>query len=290
MQRTTRKLIYFVSSALVVLIVLATFQILKVRGTFTPSRPASEAGGIAIEAGSPGHRIAGRLYVNGEPQPGSPLVIVLHGDAPGTNPSYQYLFASRVAAASPGTRVIALLRPGYSDPFGAKSDGDRGLFASGENYTPAVEQNLAAAIRELKDRWTASKLILVGHSGGATLTADIAALNPGLVQTAILVSCPCDVPAFRHHMAKLQSSPTWLLPVNALSPLQTLDTMNADTSILAISGANDPIALPQYTKAYVDKARSRGLNASMISIPTEGHEILLLPIVVQAVASEARSR
>jgi pimeloyl-ACP methyl ester carboxylesterase len=286
MQRTTRRVIYFVASVLVAVFLLATFQVLKVRGTFTPSRPASKAGGVAIQAGSSGHRIVGRLYITGEPQPGSPVVIVLHGDAPGVKPSYQYIFASKLATAAPGTRVIALLRPGYADPFGAKSDGDRGSFASGENYTPAVEQDLAAAIRDLKDRFNASRLILVGHSGGATLTADIAALNPRLVQTAILVSCPCDVPAFRHHMARLQWSPTWLLPVNALSPMQTLDTMDADTSILVISGADDPIALPQYSIAYVEKAKSRGLNASMISLPGQGHEILLLPIVVRTVVSE----
>jgi pimeloyl-ACP methyl ester carboxylesterase len=147
-------------------------------------------------------------------------------------------------------------------------------------------QDLAAATAELKARWNAPSLILVGHSGGSTLAADIAALHPGLVQTAIVVSCPCNVPAFRHHMAKAQRSPVWLFPVNALSPIQTLPQMGRATSILAISGSQDPIALPQYTKEYIQAAKARGLTASMVSIPGQGHEILLLPEVVRLVVQE----
>jgi predicted esterase len=281
MGRTLRRAFYWTLSLLILLTAFASFEILKVRGTFTPSRPEAKAGGTPIEAGNSGHRIAGRVFLSGPARAGSPLVVVLHGDAPGLKPSYQYVFASKVAAAAPGTRVVALLRPGYADPFGARSDGDRGNFAAGENYTPGVVHDLAAAIKELKTRWNAPSLILLGHSGGSTLTADIAALHPGLVQTAILVSCPCDVPAFRRHMAKAQWSPVWLLPVNALSPLQTLPEMSSATSILAISGSQDPIALPQYTTKYIQAAKARGLTASMVSIPGQGHEILLLPKVVQ---------
>jgi pimeloyl-ACP methyl ester carboxylesterase len=265
------------------LAILMVIGILKMRGAFAPSFPAAEAGGTAIKLGKSGHRIVGRVYLDGVPQNGAPLVIVLHGDAPGRKPSYQYLFASKLAQGIPGSRIVALLRPGYADPFGGRSDGNRGSFSAGENYTPGVVEDLAAAIGEMKTLWGAQRVILIGHSGGAALTADIAALHPGLVQTAILVSCPCDVPAFRHHMAKSQWDPPWLFPVVALSPLATLQQMDAFTSVVAISGDEDPIALPQYSKSYISAANLRGLNASMISIPRQGHEILLLPKVIQLV-------
>lgn len=264
---------------------LVSAQILKVRGVFSPSHSVADVGGEVIQIGPTGHRIAGRSYVVGPTRDGTPLVVVLHGDAPGRNPSYHYIFAANLAKTMPGTRVAALLRPGYADPFGGRSDGDRGNFAAGENYTFGAVSDLAVAIRALKARYGSRSLILVGHSGGATLAADVAALNPGLVQTVVLVSCPCDVPAFRRHMAKEQWSPVWLIPVKALSPLQTIRAMDSGTSIVGIFGSQDPIALPMYTKAYVQEAKTLHLNASMISLAGEGHEILLLPQVAEAVVS-----
>ena len=263
------------------------YQLLAVRGIFAPSRPVSEATGSALLVGAPDHRIAGRVYLTGTPDPVAPLVVVLHGDAPFVNPRYQYAFAADVAKAAPGTRVAALLRPGYGDPYGAKSDGDRG-FSSGENYTPDVVNDVAAAIQDLKSQWGASSVILVGHSGGAAVTANVAALHPGLVQHAFLVGCPCDVPAFRQHMAHAQWAPLWLLPVHSLSPLQTLDQMQHGTEVTAISGASDPITLPEYAQAYVAKAKGKGISASMIEIPGKGHEILNESEVVGEIAKAAR--
>lgn len=124
--------------------------------------------------------MAGRLYISGTPNPAAPIVIVLHGDALFVNPGYQYAFASNLSDKVPGTRIVALLRPGYADPYGAKSDGDRG-FARGENYTPDVLNDVAVAIHSLKSQWQAAAVIPIGHSGGATIAADIVALNPGLV-------------------------------------------------------------------------------------------------------------
>ena len=144
---------------------IVAFKLVEVRGTFDKPRPVSEVGGNAVLAGLPGHHIAGRVYLSGAPNPSAPLVVVLHGDAPTRNPSYQYAFASELAKAAPGTYVVALLRPGYADPYGAKSDGDRG-FASGENYTSDVVMYMAAAIQSLKSEWEAPSVFLVGHSGG----------------------------------------------------------------------------------------------------------------------------
>jgi predicted esterase len=280
----------WVKIALVVaglVVVIYGVSLVAVRGTFAKLRPASQAGGTAVVAGATGHRIAGRFYVTGTPNPVAPLVVVLHGDAPFLNPGYQYGFASDVAAAAPGTRVVALLRPGYADPYGAKSDGDRG-FASGENYTAEVVSDVAAAIRSLKTQWGAPSVILIGHSGGAAVAADVAALSPGLVQHVFLAGCPCDVPAFRRHMARLQWSPMWLVPAKSLSPIETLERMSKGTRVTAISGANDPLTLPQYARAYIAKANSLGVSASMMTIPERGHEILNEPAVVSEVAKAVR--
>jgi acetyl esterase/lipase len=274
--------------AVVAFFALVVYELIAVRGTFAPSRPAAEAGGTTLLVGASGQRVAGRVYVSGAPSSSAPLVVVLHGDAPYVNPGYQYYFASHLADAVPGTRVAALLRPGYADPYGDKSDGDRG-FAVGENYTRQDIDALASAIQFLKSEWQSPSVIVVGHSGGATLAADIADLNPGLVKHLFLVGCPCDVPAFRRHMARLQWSPLWLLPVRSLSPMQTLEQMNKSTTITAISGSDDPIALPQYAQTYIAKAKSSGISAEMIVLPGKGHEILNEPAVLERIAEAARN-
>jgi len=264
------------------------YMLLAVQGRFAKQLPSSDAGGEAITAGPQGSRIAGRVYLSGQASVAAPLVVVLHGDAPFRLPGYQYVFAQSVANAVPGTRVVGLLRPGYGDPYGAKSDGPRG-FASGENYTQPIADDLAAAILQLKQQWNAPSVILVGHSGGAILTANIAATHPGLVQHAVLVSCPCELKPFRAHMWHLQHSVLWLLPTQSLSPLKTLDQMSKDVSITALSGSVDPIALPQYTRDYVARANARGNPVEIVMLPGLGHEILNEPATIQQVATTVRS-
>jgi predicted esterase len=262
------------------------WQLLAVRGTFAELKSPSEAHGEPVVAGAVGHRLAGRAF--GGREGANPLVVVLHGDAPFANPSYQYKFAADVAQAAPGSAVVALLRPGYRDPFGAKSDGDRG-FASGENYTAEVTDDVAAAIRALKSKYRATSVILVGHSEGAAIAADVAARSGNLIQQIFLVGCPCNVPAFRRHMARLQWSPVWLLPVSSLSPDQELDRMDRAVKITAISGSEDPLALPEYAQAYIDKASAQGMAASMVIAPGQGHEILNSAPVLERVTASIRN-
>ena len=265
------------------------YAMIAVRGTFVAFRPATNAGGEAVEAGAPGHRIVGRVYLSGAPDAAAPVVFILHGDAPFIHPGYQYGVADDIAKAAPGTRVVGLMRPGYADRYGARSDGDRG-FASGENYTAEVAHDLAEAMRELERKWQAPSVVLVGHSGGAAIAADIAATEPGLVHHVFLVACPCDVPAFRRHMAALQRSPMWLWPARSLSPIEALDRMDRATIVTAFSGSEDPLTLPAYAEAYVAKARSLGMTANLVTMPGKGHEILDDPAVEAAVAEASRER
>jgi len=263
---------------------LAAFacELIAVRGVFAPSRPVSDAGGTAVLVGLSGHRIAGRGYLRASPSAVSRLVVVVHGDAPFVKPGYHYAFASALADRLPGTRVVAILRPGYADPYGGRSDGDRG-FAVGDNYTPAVIDQLAAAIGLLKSQSPGSQTILIGHSGGAALAADVALLYPGLVTHAFLVGCPCDVPAFRLHMARAQWNALWLIPVNGVSPIETLERMRRGPSVTAISGSRDRVTLPEYSEQFVSRARQLGIPADMIVLPDRGHEILNDPAVLDRI-------
>jgi pimeloyl-ACP methyl ester carboxylesterase len=231
------------------------------------------------------------VFVVGAVDPASPLVVLLHGDAPFRNPGYQYVTAADVAKAVPGTRVVALLRPGFADPFGARSDGDRGT-ASGDNYTPDDVDQVAQALWQLKKQYGVKTVVLAGHSGGAAMTANVTAMYPGLVQQAVLVACPCDLESFREHMWKAQHSPLWLLPVKSLSPIETLEKMRPGATITAISGGSDPIAPPQDVVRYVTKAMAEGINASVLMLPGKDHEVFdepaVIAAIVQAVKAEAK--
>ena len=229
--------------------------------------------------GTTGHRTKARIYTSPQLTTHPTLVIVLHGDAPFNKPSYQYTVASRAAASIPDTVVAALLRPGYTDPGNDTSDGIRG-HTTGDNYTPEVLDQLTDAIKTLTNEIQPSHVVLVGHSGGATLSADLIARDPHLAQGALLVSCPCDVPAFRHHMFWIHPNPFWFYPLNSISPLDSVKDIDPKTKIRMIVGSNDPIALPVYTTAYTAAVRARHIDVETVFLPGKEHEIFLEPAVL----------
>lgn len=129
-------------------------------------------------AGVVGTRLQYRSFPS-EAQTGAPvLVIALHGDAPRNNPSYQYLFAQRVAAGSENTIAVGLLRPGYTDRDGRVSDGRRGR-TTGRNYNAWRIEAIARSIEALRDHYGPRRIILAGHSGGSAISAKLIALYPG---------------------------------------------------------------------------------------------------------------
>jgi hypothetical protein len=84
-------------------------------------------------------------------------------------------------------------------------------------------------------------------------------------------------------MARAQWNPLWLVHVNSISPLQTLEGTQSRTSVIAISGSTDPIKLPEYAERYVSRARQLGMLADMIVLPDRGHEILNDPAVLERI-------
>lgn len=243
-----------------------------VRGGFAGEMPAAEAGGVPISVGAPEHKIAGRVFVHGVPAAEAPLVIVLHGDAPFRKPGYHYSFAASLSEQLTAIPVVALLRPGFADPYGGRSDGERGN-ASGDDYTKEVVEDLSRAIESLRNQFFATSVVLIGHSGGAAIAANLTAASPRLVDLLIPVSCPCNVPEFRKRMARQQLNPFWLWPSDSVSPLATVEQLGT-TRIRAITGEDDSITVVPYARAYIDAAKERGLDATLTVLPERGHEIL----------------
>lgn len=252
----------------------------------------ASAAGQPVRVGGGRWLLAGRVYESAKLSTHPHLIIVIHGDAPSVNPSYQYVFAGSAAAALNDVVAVGVLRPGYQDGMGGRSEGNRG-FALADNYTVDDIASVASAPKTLMGRYHAADLTLVGHSGGSTIAADILALYPGLARGALLVSCPCNVPAFRWSMMKHQWNPLWLIPVRAVSPQDHAQQIPRSTIVRLVVGSADPVTPPPLTLAYARTLEANGGNVQVLVLKGFGHEILLQPAVLQqlrALMNEAAAK
>jgi pimeloyl-ACP methyl ester carboxylesterase len=166
-----------------------------------------------------GFRLKTKVYRSTKVGDQSVLVVVLHGDSPFRPPSYQYEFARVAAGQIDNVIVGAPPRPGYRDDTGDCSSGERGL-TTGDNYTPEVVDAVAQEVDQLRTKYHAAEVVLVGHSGGAAITGDLLGRWPSKADGALLVSCRCDLVAWRKHMFETRrQNPVWLRPVRSLSPM-----------------------------------------------------------------------
>jgi pimeloyl-ACP methyl ester carboxylesterase len=223
-------------------------------------------------------RVKTKVYESAGLGPHPILIIVLHGDSPDGPPTYQYRFAERAAAAIPDTVVAAVLRPGYSDGED-RSDGMRGE-TTGDNYTPEVINAVATALSELKNKYHPRRVILVGHSGGAAIAGDLLSQQGVTADAALLVSCPCDLAAWRKHMQSIKGGAIWDRPVRSLSPIEVVDGIPASTKFSLLVGSDDRIAPAELTVAYADALRKHNVAADVTIAPGLPHNILLEPITM----------
>lgn len=196
---------------------------------------------------------------------GKTLVVVLHGDLSRGGPA-DYIFPIAEQAAAAGSIGVAMMRPGYSgggrSSTGTASRNER----RAQIYTADEMDEIAAAVQNLKTFYGASSVVMIGHSGGAVMTGVILGRHPGLVQRALLLSCPCDIPTWRR-MRNRKPLP------NAENPIEYVDRIPAGTVIRLLTGSNDSNTRPSLAAAYADKARDAGLDTVAVEIPGASHSI-----------------
>lgn len=224
-----------------------------------------------------------RTYMDLEVTDTPTLLVVLHGDAPFNNPGYQYSFAKKASSRFANLVAVGMLRPGYTDNAGRTSDGIRG-HAVGDNYDkPRVDQ-IADAIRQLKAWYKPVKIVIAGHSGGAALAANLIALHPGLVDHAFLVSCPCDVDAWRESMYRLTQIPVFKVAMQTTSPLTLVKSIPTTTRVTLIVGKDDATAPPKLSQRYATALEQAGLEVDSKQVGG-GHEIFLDSAVMDELGS-----
>ncbi|MGP1615900.1 MAG: alpha/beta hydrolase family protein, partial [Pollutimonas bauzanensis] len=224
------------------------------------------------------------------------LVLILHGDIPDPPPDYQYLVARAITVDWPDAPEIlpalrgalgdtwrdddivaaGILRPGYADPSGDRSSGDMGR-AIGDNYTPEVVDAIASAARQLGAIYNARALVLVGHSGGGAIVANILGRHPDLADGALLVACGCDPEAWRSRMRAQNPAPMRDEANPSLLPLSLVAQVRPETLVRLIVGAEDEVTLPEEIRRYAEALQRRGVDARFTIEPGLGHNMLVTP-------------
>jgi pimeloyl-ACP methyl ester carboxylesterase len=220
-------------------------------------------GGLCLAATTFGAEDAGAAPV---------LVVVVHGDiSDGGAATYHVEFARTLARS--GVVVVALYRPGYADAAGRMSEGS--TLGRQDNYTAANVAAIAGAIDGLKKYHRARRVIYVGHSGGAAIGGVLIGRRPGLIDGAVLASCPCDIARWLRERGR----PPWR---RSLSPDFLLARVPKTTEVVAITGAADDNTFPVLAHDYAAALARRGVPARFIGVAGAGHGFSGLAAQTQA--------
>lgn len=215
-----------------------------------------------------------RLYGSLEP---ITMVIWLHGNMTSGNPAnYHFPIAQKAAADFACYKVmsVALVRPGYPDGSGASSSGDD--YGRGDNWPLENISEVGEAIARLRLKYKPKSIIIVGHSGGSAIAAVLLGLKPQLAEAAILVSCPCDLVAWRKNRGG-----HWF---RSEDPMQWVDKINSTTKVIALTGTKDDTTSPELGKVYVERLKARGIDAIFLPIREVAHkDALQSPAVSEAI-------
>ncbi|MBI4988327.1 MAG: alpha/beta fold hydrolase [Rhodocyclales bacterium] len=198
-----------------------------------------------------------RTYGKAGGPPPRTLYVLLHGNHTSGSPATsQYRVAEALAAqGAPGAVAVALIRPGYNDDTGNSSSGNAAGRA--DNFTAANIDIVADAVARLKDFHKADRLVLLGHSGGAAMAAVMLGRHAGLADAAVLVACPCNVPAWRAMSGR--SGTPW----TSESAIDWVARIPAQARVAVMVGERDAVTPPALSREYAKALRQRGIAAEL---------------------------
>jgi pimeloyl-ACP methyl ester carboxylesterase len=120
-------------------------------------------------------------------------------------------------------------------------------------------------------------VIYVGHSGGAAIGGVLIGKARGLIDAAVLVSCPCDIPRWLRE----RHQPAWR---RSVSPSLYGPRVPRTTRVAVIAGETDLNTFPAQAEDYVRRLARRGVDARFILVAGAGHGLSGLgPATVKAV-------
>ena len=235
-------------------------------GAAVAQPPAGKAVWVDVPAG----RLKTQVFQSAKLSAHPVLVVLVHGDIPDPAGQGLYQVARSIAGMSDDVAAAAVLRPGYKDPQGDRSSGEMG-YAIGDNYTPAVVDAVDAAVRKLKAHYKARAVVIIGHSGGAAISADLIGRHPGDVDAAVLLSCGCNPAEFMTRWVREHP----IFPKNLKNPsLLSLDLaprVSPRSHVRLVIGDKDDVVRLADSQAYAQALRTRGIDATLTLAPGAGH-------------------
>jgi dienelactone hydrolase len=139
----------------------------------------------------------------------------------------------------------------------------------GDNYTAQNVDAVANALRALKAKYSARRLVVVGFSGGAATAGVILGRHPELIDNAVLIACPCDLTIRRQAWAKN-------IVRRSISPHEVAGEVFKTVQITAITGDADTNTTPAQVTGYITSLKERGVKASYIEVPKATHDAGIL--------------
>ena len=229
---------------------------------------------VWIEA--PDGKVKTRVYQSAKLSPHPVLIVLVHGDIPNPGQGF-YELSEALARISDNVVAAGLLRPGYSDAQDDTSAGKMGV-AIGDNYTPQVVDDVDAAVRQLKARYHAGKVVVLGHSGGGTITANLIGRHPEDVDAAVILSCGCDPNEFMTRWVREHAQFKMIRPNPSLLPLDLAPKVPARMHVRMLIGDKDDVTGLPASQAYFHALQARGVDAKLTVVPGVGHnDIFVAP-------------
>jgi pimeloyl-ACP methyl ester carboxylesterase len=244
--------------------------------------PAWRRDGQVVWTDTADGRIKARVYPGAHLTVRPVLVVWLHGDlGPGSEP---YELTQQIAGFSDNVVAAAILRPGYDDAEGDRSAGRKGR-AIGDNYTAQVVDDVHAVIEHLKTRVRPRAVIVMGHSGGAGVAANLLGRYPEEAAAAVLIACSCDPKEFMSRFAREHPGIPKGLPNPSLSPLDMAAGVSRKTRVRMVVGSADTVVLVQPSQAYAAALKRNGVDVRLAVVNGADHvSVLGTDAVHQAVA------
>lgn len=189
-------------------------------------------------------------FVPSMQETGEALTVYIEGDGfawlspsqPSTDPTPLDPVGLKLALAHPAGNAAYLARPcQFAD---AQHTGCSARYWTGERFAPAVIAAEDRALDALKARFQASRLTLVGYSGGGAVAALLAARR-GDVARLVTVAGNLDPAAWarHHHVLPLTGS---LNPADAVGALQGIPQWH-------FVGGRDAVVPPELVEAFAGR-------------------------------------
>lgn len=196
--------------------------------------------------------LAIKTFVHDEKISRPVLRVFLHGDNSKGGPSdYMYRYASFYA---PDVVSVAMLRPDHYDREGRRSSPK--TYGRRNWETEESIDAIAAAVRTLKRHHKASRVVMIGHSGGSNISAVMLGRHPGVADAALLAGCACDKVMKRFGQGRDE------IPED-INPVDYVDKIPLSAKIIAITGSRDTTNPAELCRPYIRYLKERGVSARL---------------------------